>query len=300
MCPSYRATRDEKHLTRGRANTLRLAISGQLGPDAFTSPEMKETLDLCVSCKGCKRDCPTGVDMARMKIEFLHHYHKRHGLPLKERLIAWLPRYAPYAAKLAPLMNLRDRIPVLARLSETLARLQRAAFAAGLAQALAQAGRPRRRPTSRRRARHRALRRHLQPLLRAREPRGGRAGARGWRLPHAQGRAAGRRRPLCCGRTFLSAGLVDEARSEARRTLDALAPYVAKGARIVGLEPSCMLTFRDEFTAILPKAEVAAVPGRRSCSRNCSRPTSGRAESPARGPGGPRRASARPLPPEGL
>jgi Fe-S oxidoreductase len=77
MCPSYRATKDETHVTRGRANTLRLAISGQLGPDAFTSPEMKETLDLCVSCKGCKRDCPTGVDMARMKIEFLHHYHQR-------------------------------------------------------------------------------------------------------------------------------------------------------------------------------------------------------------------------------
>ena len=67
MCPSYRATKDEKHLTRGRANTLRLAISGQLGPDAFTSPEMKETLDLCVSCKGCKRECPTGVDMPRWR-----------------------------------------------------------------------------------------------------------------------------------------------------------------------------------------------------------------------------------------
>ncbi|MFL5110515.1 MAG: FAD-binding and (Fe-S)-binding domain-containing protein, partial [Microvirga sp.] len=75
MCPSYRATLDEQHLTRGRANSLRLAISGQLGPDAFTSHEMKETLDLCVSCKGCRRECPTGVDMAKMKIEFLHHYH---------------------------------------------------------------------------------------------------------------------------------------------------------------------------------------------------------------------------------
>jgi len=118
MCPSYRATKDEKHLTRGRANILRLAIAGQLGPDAFTSEDMKETLDLCVSCKGCKRDCPTGVDIARMKIEFLHHYHARHGLPLKEKLIAYLPRYAPIAAKLAPLMNLRDRIPLLAKLSE--------------------------------------------------------------------------------------------------------------------------------------------------------------------------------------
>ena len=88
MCPSYRVTGEEQHLTRGRANSLRLAISGQLGPDAFTSPEMKRTLDLCVSCKACRRECPTGVDMAKMKVEFLHHYHARHGLPLKERLVA--------------------------------------------------------------------------------------------------------------------------------------------------------------------------------------------------------------------
>ena len=80
MCPSYRATGDEAHLTRGRANTLRLALSGQLGPDALVSDEMRDTLALCVSCKGCKRECPTGVDMARMKIEFLYHYRKRHGL----------------------------------------------------------------------------------------------------------------------------------------------------------------------------------------------------------------------------
>ena len=95
MCPTYRATRDEQHLTRGRANSLRLAISGQLGPDAFTSHEMAAAMALCVGCKACRRECPTGVDMARMKVEFLHHYHARHGLPLRERLIAWLPRYAP-------------------------------------------------------------------------------------------------------------------------------------------------------------------------------------------------------------
>jgi len=104
MCPSYRVTRDEKHLTRGRANTLRLALSGQLGSD----PEVfvKEALDLCVSCKGCKRECPTGVDMARMKIEFMAHYRGGHGLSLRERVIAYLPRYAPFAAALAPLSNL--------------------------------------------------------------------------------------------------------------------------------------------------------------------------------------------------
>ncbi|MBS1246861.1 MAG: lactate dehydrogenase, partial [Proteobacteria bacterium] len=120
MCPSYRATRDEQHVTRGRANTLRLAISGQLGRDALVSAAMRETMALCVSCKGCKRECPTGVDMARMKIEFMHQYRKRHAPRLRERLIAWLPRYAPLAARLPWLFNLRDRIPGVAWLSERL------------------------------------------------------------------------------------------------------------------------------------------------------------------------------------
>src|SRR5438132_6336828 len=120
MCPSYRATGDEQHLTRGRANTLRLALSGQLGPDALVSEEMAETMELCISCKGCKRECPTGVDMARMKIEFLYHYRGRHGLSARDRLIAYLPRYARYAARVAPLLNLRNRSSILVQLGERL------------------------------------------------------------------------------------------------------------------------------------------------------------------------------------
>ena len=120
MCPSYRITGDEQHLTRGRANSLRLAISGQLGEGALVSDDMYETMSLCVSCKACKRECPTGVDMAKMKIEFLHHYHQRHRLSLKDRLIAYLPHYAQWASKLSFLMNLRDQIPGLAWGSELL------------------------------------------------------------------------------------------------------------------------------------------------------------------------------------
>ena len=116
MCPSYRVTRNERDVTRGRANTLRLAITGQLGLDALTSDEMTETLKLCVSCKGCRRECPTGVDMARMKIEVLTACAK-HGYSLRDRLVGWLPRYAPVAARLA-LLNARDRLPGAARLSE--------------------------------------------------------------------------------------------------------------------------------------------------------------------------------------
>jgi FAD/FMN-containing dehydrogenase len=118
MCPSYRVTRNERDLTRGRANTLRLAISGQLGDGALSSDEMLETMKLCVSCKGCKRECPTGVDMARMKIEVLAARARTHGLSLRDKLVAHLPRYAPIAAKTPWLMNMRDTVPGIAKMSE--------------------------------------------------------------------------------------------------------------------------------------------------------------------------------------
>jgi FAD/FMN-containing dehydrogenase/Fe-S oxidoreductase len=260
MCPSYRATGEEQHLTRGRANSLRLAISGQLGADAFTSPEMKRTLDLCVSCKACRRECPTGVDMARMKIEFLHHYHARHGLPLRERLVAELPRYAGLAGTLAPLLNLRDRLPALARLSEQMAGLS-------ARRSLPRWGRPWRETgefahpqdvsgdfrdivlfgDTFNRAFERENLEAAERVLRA----------AGYRL-HRVGPATGRR-PLCCGRTYLASGQTDRARAEAQRTRDALLPYARAGARIVGLEPSCLFTFRDEFLALLPGAETRAL-----------------------------------------
>ena len=121
MCPSYRVTRDEKNVTRGRANTLRLAVTGQLGPDAFTSDEMAETMQLCVSCKACRRECPTGVDMARMKIEVQAARAAKHGLSLHGWLVGYLPRYAPLAARLPWLFNLRDSLPGAAALSERIA-----------------------------------------------------------------------------------------------------------------------------------------------------------------------------------
>ncbi|MBY0259667.1 FAD-binding and (Fe-S)-binding domain-containing protein [Methylobacterium sp.] len=258
MCPSYRVTKDEQHLTRGRANSLRLAISGQLGPDAFTGPEMKRTLDLCVSCKACRRECPTGVDMAKMKIEFLHHYHARHGLPLKERLVAALPLYAGTAAWLAPLLNLRDRLPALARLSERVAGLSARRTLPQWRRPWRETGEP---------AHPGDVTGDFRDIVlfgdtfnRAFERENLEAAERvliaaGYRLhrvfPHRG------RRPLCCGRTYLASGQTDRARAEARRTLTALLPYVRAGARIVGLEPSCLLTFRDEFASLLPGAESA-------------------------------------------
>jgi len=256
MCPSFRVTGDERHLTRGRANSLRLALSGQLGPDALLADEMAATMALCVACKGCRRECPTGVDMARMKTEFLHHYRRRHGLPTRERLIAWLPRYAPWGRRLAPLLNLRDRLPGLAALSERLL---------GLA-----ARRPL--PGWRRDAFHppppagtgREVALLVDCFTNAFEPEVARAAHRvltaaGYRVLIPAAEDGGR--PPCCGRTFLAAGLVDEARVEARRMLAALSPLVARGAPVVGLEPSCLGTLRDEFLALLP-GEAEALAGR--------------------------------------
>ena len=120
MCPSYRVTREERDVTRGRANTLRLAITGQLGPDALASDEMAETLKYCVSCKACRRECPTGVDMARMKIEVQAARLRKQGLSLHDRLVGYLPRYAPWAARFPGLANLRDKMPIAKRMSERL------------------------------------------------------------------------------------------------------------------------------------------------------------------------------------
>jgi len=249
MCPSFRVTRDEQHLTRGRANTLRLAISGQLGPDALTSDAMRETMALCVSCKGCKRECPTGVDMARMKIEFLHHYNQRHGLTLRQKLIAWLPRYAPIASKFAPLLNLRDAIPGLPLLTEKFLGLS--------AKRSLPRWKPSRLPS--RSAEEANVVLLVDTFNRYFEPENVHAAlevlkAAGYQVGIAAPRDGGR--PLCCGRTFLAAGLVDEARVEAQRMLDALRPFVDRGVPVVGLEPSCLLTLRDEFLVMGLNGEI--------------------------------------------
>jgi FAD/FMN-containing dehydrogenase/Fe-S oxidoreductase len=249
MCPSYRVTLDERDVTRGRANTLRLAITGQLGADALTSDDMAETLKLCVSCKACRRECPTGVDMARMKIEVLRARVEKRGLTLHDRLVGYLPRYAPYAARLHWLLNLRDVVPGAAKLSEAIA-----GFSA----------------------------RRTLPKWRSdffKETKAERAGGAGRTVvlfadtfnryferenidaAHAVLTAAGYRvhfatpsdggRPLCCGRTFLSVGKVAEARQEAERTLAALAPYAEQGMPLIGLEPSCLFSFHDEIPSLL-------------------------------------------------
>ncbi|EAU39727.1 putative glycolate oxidase [Fulvimarina pelagi HTCC2506] len=324
MCPSYRVTRNERDVTRGRANTLRLAISGQLGPDAIHSDEMAETLKLCVSCKACRRECPTGVDMAKMKAEVLYQRGKREGFSRKDRLIADMPRMAPYAARMGGLLSLRDKISPLAKLSEKLlgfssrrtlpvfrrdffrdqegdvgglsvprrsvdrspSRTNGAALPAGDANAGVPlnpegagadtaTGSPADAPSARGLehtdavglTRNRADAASSKPGVvlfadtfgRYFDPQTLRAAvkvlsAAGYSVETA--RPSSGKQPLCCGRTYIASGMADRARQEAERTIAALIPHVRAGRMIVGLEPSCLLTLRDEFPALVPGKEA--------------------------------------------
>jgi Fe-S oxidoreductase len=225
MCPSYRATMDETHLTRGRANTLRLALSNQIEMET-----VKEALDLCVSCKGCRRECPTGVDMARMKIEFTAHYKAKHGWSARDKAIAYLPRYAPWAARLAPATNL-----VASLTKGALGFSSRRDLPKWRSDFFSETG-----------AEQGDVVLLVDTFNRYFEPENARAAmkvleAAGYRVHAPSG--------LCCGRTFLTAGLVDEAKREARNMVEAFASF--EGKPIIGLEPSCLFSLRDEFPVLV-------------------------------------------------
>ncbi|MDP3064729.1 MAG: anaerobic glycerol-3-phosphate dehydrogenase subunit C [Chloroflexota bacterium] len=254
MCPSYMATREEEHSTRGRANLLRAALSGALPREAFTSRRLFEALDLCLECKGCKAECPSAVDMAKFKYEFLYHYQKANGVPLRSRLFASINTLSKLGSATAPLSNWALGFP-----------LTRLLLHAAL-------GIHRKRPLPR------FVRRTFPAWFRRHVPLGD--GHRGqvvlfndtymnYNYPSVGIAAvevlekAGFRVALanakCCGRPMISKGLLDKAKVNARYNVDLLHQYAAQGIPILGCEPSCLLTLRDEYPELLRDDKSAAV-----------------------------------------
>ena len=271
MCPSYRVTRDEKHLTRGRANTLRLALSSQLDIQEGTSPlasdAIKEVMELCVSCKACRRECPTGVDMAKMKIEFLSAYKKRMGHSLRDLAVAYLPKYAAMISNtplLPALLNLRNHIAPIAKLQEwimgisaqrSLPTWKSKTFWNDSKAIAPYQFTPEQLSTGSKKGvvlladtfnayfEDENLKAALQVLT-----------AAGYRvhIPHKSQRKDQKKssntcsKEFCCGRTYLAAGMVDKAKETLGELVNHLAPYADKNIPIIGLEPSCLFTLKDE------------------------------------------------------
>ncbi|WP_353202588.1 FAD-linked oxidase C-terminal domain-containing protein [Polynucleobacter sp.] len=271
MCPSYRVTRDEKHLTRGRANTLRLALSNQLeiqdGISPLASDAIKEVMDLCVSCKACRRECPTGVDMAKMKIEFLSAYKKRTGHSFRDLAVAYLPKYAPLISSipfLPAILNLRNHIKPIAKVQEWLMGIsaQRSLpiwkgntfwndsktitsyqFTPEQLSSGSDKGVVLIADTFNAYFENENLTAALQVLK-----------AAGYRVHIPQKNKSVNQKPannicskeFCCGRTYLAAGMVDKAKETLGELVGHLAPYAHKNIPIIGLEPSCLFTLKDE------------------------------------------------------
>jgi Fe-S oxidoreductase len=253
MCPSYRITDDPAHSTEARVAAFKAALNSDAGEMAFADPELAKSMDLCVSCKGCKKECPSSVDMTLIKTEYLAHRNAVMGIPFRSKLFGGLPAWVGhYRGLVRAAVTVRNRVPLIpwaaekllgltARrtipmpaakpfqaedlpqeqgergdvvlLVDTFAHHFEPAIASAAAQVLARAG-------------YRVV--AAKPLASDAEP----------------------ERPLCCGRTYLSMGLVDQAKAEGKRLLDALLPYAQTGTPIVGLEPSCLLSLRDELYSL--------------------------------------------------
>jgi FAD/FMN-containing dehydrogenase/Fe-S oxidoreductase len=259
MCPSYMATREEEHATRGRANALVRALSQHDPQAALGDERLHEILDLCLECKACKSECPLSVDMASMKSEFLSHYQDIHGVPLRSRLFGAIRTLNRLGAATAPLSNLPSTRPRLRALMER------------------RLGIARRRPLPRF-ARETLVRWHRRrpgalPGSRGEvvfladsfttftEPGVGRAAIE---LLEAAGYAVRLESGGCCGRASISKGLLDQARGMAADMVDRLAGEAQRGVPIVGCEPSCVLTLGEEHLALLPGDPRAEAVGRQS------------------------------------
>ncbi len=247
MCPSYMVTLDEQDTTRARANMLRSVIEGTLPPEELTGRRMKEVMDLCVGCKACKTECPSRVDVASMKTEVLYQTGKEHGFSLRQKAAGHIRRQLALAALIPSSYN----VVAGTRLA------RRAAALAGID--------PRR---SLPRVTNKTFSKRFPGLPQGAGPaevalfndtwneyQRPEVGEGAVRLFAAAGARIHLPKVVCCGRPMLSEGLVDEARKNARRNLDLLMPLVERGVPLVGLEPSCILTLRDDYERLIPEDE---------------------------------------------
>ena len=255
MCPSYHATLEEEHSTRGRANALRAALSGALPPEEFTSPRMYQVLDLCLACKGCKRECPSNVDLAKIKYEFLAHYYEKHGVPLRARLFANTKALNKWGSRFAPLSNAIARAAPVKWLFERWlgidARRQSPPFARPDFETWF--FRTRHKPAGNSRPKvvlfHDCFMTYNYPQV-------GRAATE---LLEQAGYDVVLADKKCCGRPMISHGLIEQARQVARHNVRVLEPYVEQGIPVLGCEPSCLLTLRDEYLDLMKGSAVEKV-----------------------------------------
>jgi FAD/FMN-containing dehydrogenase/Fe-S oxidoreductase len=250
MCPSYQATREEQHSTRGRANALRLALTGQLGLAGLADPTLHDVLDLCLECKACKAECPTNVDMARLKAEFLHQYYQKHGLPWRNWVFGNVATLSKWGRRLAPLSNWLARGFCGRWLNEKLLLIDRRrkppAFARKTFVKQFQAAQS---PPEAPAASQRVVvfpdtfTNYCEPDLGMSTV----AVLRGLNVAVALGPTD----LVCCGRPLISNGMLSQAVRHARHNIDRLYPMAATGIPIVTCEPSCILTLKDDYPALL-------------------------------------------------
>ncbi len=255
MCPSFMATREEEHSTRGRANLLRAALSGLLPPEELTSKRMFEAMDLCVECKSCKSECPSSVDMAKLKFEFLARYYEQHPPSLRTRLFAYIATISRLCSgPHAPLVNrLMRSTPSRLFLDRALGISKQRTLPSFTSEPFQKWFRnrpkPEPNPDSALPGQGRSVVLFHDTFCNYNHPEIGRAATELLERLGFEVLPSGHR---CCGRPMISKGLFKPARTAAQHTTDCLVEFARAGLPIVGLEPSCILSIRDEYPAMLP------------------------------------------------